>query len=661
MIARMEKLQVVGPKRLAPTVLSRLQQAGVVQVDALPKDRIGPYLLDPEEEGRLRKWESVAMAADHALSLLGLERDVSVSPFPGDLEEDAATAADVEQRAAGLVEIRERLRDELQLIEQYKDILELLAEAVQGLDRSPRLAVIAFLVEKREDLATAEQELAGRLDDRFILAAWEVRDFVVAVVVTRQRDAEEARGILARGGLRELPRLGDYAGMDLKTMAARLQERSARAPEELARVEQDWRHLRQETAGGLASLWMRATDEANRLHTFKEMGSGRFGFALFGWVPVSRKNRVVELLQQFGGQILYTTEAAEEHNDPKRIPVMLENPGWIRPFEILITFMTTPRYDSRDPTWIIAVFFPLWFGMIVGDLAYGLAFAAVAWHLYGFVKRHEIFRVDFFKMRLAPAEMAQLLRIFTPMIAWTLVWGLVYGEFLGNLLQLAGVFATKKHPGLIPILIDRTDTAATATMLILVSIGFGAFQVLHGYIIKAYLGRRQGNMERFWEGCGYFGGVSALFLLGYAFMASSYPLWLIMPMLAGFALFAAGVWLARLPLMVAELPTQGGHILSYIRIYAVGLASAVLASLATDIGFGLSQTGGASGVIGLILGGLAGVLLGLLIHVVLTVFLLATHVLQPIRLIWVEFFIKFDFYSLRGRPYRPFKLHGGQY
>ena len=105
-------------------------------------------------------------------------------------------------------------------------------------------------------------------------------------------------------------------------------------------------------------------------------------------------------------------------------------------------------------------------------------------------------------------------------------------------------------------------------------------------------------------------------------------------------------------MMLAELPTQAGHILSYIRLYAVGLASASLADLATGIGFSLYQW---LGVAGAVVGGLAGLLIGLLVHVVLTLLLTMSHVLQPIRLIWVEFFSKFDFYMARGRPYRPFK------
>jgi V/A-type H+-transporting ATPase subunit I len=110
-------------------------------------------------------------------------------------------------------------------------------------------------------------------------------------------------------------------------------------------------------------------------------------------------------------------------------------------------------------------------------------------------------------------------------------------------------------------------------------------------------------------------------------------------------------------LMIAELPTQGGHILSYIRIYAVGLASAVLANLTTNLGFTLYHL---LGYAGLLVGILVGVLTSFLIHAALVVLLTVSHVLQPIRLIWVEFFTKFDFYTVRGRPYKPFRSIGSR-
>ncbi|MHB9075374.1 MAG: V-type ATP synthase subunit I [Desulfobaccales bacterium] len=653
----MEKIFIVGPNRLAPEILFMLQQAGVMQVDSLPRDQLGAYQLDRETETRFRRWEAVATLTDHTSGLLGLEFDAAVEPFLGDLEEAEATASSCEQRAASLVEKRERLRDELQLIDQYQEVLEYLAAAVQGLDGSSRLAVIPFLAERPEDLAESAQELTSALDNRFLLAEGAVGNLIAAVIITLKRDAEAARGILAHAGLHELPRLGEYARMDLRTMAARLTARSRLAPYELTAVEEELRHLRQEAGQELNSIWNQATDEANRLHTLRAMASGRYGFALFGWMPVSRKTRVIELLNQLGDRVLYTFEPAEEHHEPARIPVLLENPEWVRPFEALISFLNTPRYDSWDPTWITATLFPLWFGMIVGDVGYGLVFAGIAWYLSTFVRHNQALRLDFFKLRLSPPAVTQLVRIMKPLIVWTILWGLVYGECFGNLFHRLGVFGTLRHPGLIPTLIHRTDTAATATLLIVVSIGFGIIQVLHGFVLKAQLSRRHGERKPFWEAAGYFGGVLALVLFGYAFMTGGYPRWLLVAMFAGAALFVAGMLLAQMPLMIAELPTQGGHILSYIRIYAVGLASAILADLATDIGFGFFQMWGIAGVV---VGVLAGLLVGLLIHALLLVFLTISHVLQPIRLIWVEFFTKFDFYTLSGRPYRPFKLQGGE-
>jgi len=655
-IARMAKIFIVGPKRLAPEILFMLQQAGVVQVDSLPGDQLGAYQLEPGEEKRLRRWEAVATSADHTSGLLGLEFNAAVDPFIGDIKEAEAIASSCEQRAAILVEKRERLRDELQLIGQYQEVLEHLAAAVQGLDGSSRLAVIPFLVERPEDLTASEQALASALDDRFLLTEGAVGNLIVAVIITQKRDAEAARGILAHAGLHELPRPEEYARMDLKTIAVRLTARSRLAPEELAGIEEELRHLRQEAGQELNSIWNQATDETNRLHTLRAMASGRYGFALFGWVPVSRKTGVIELLNRRGDKILYTFEPAEEHPEPARVPVILENPEWVRPFEALISFLNTPRYDSWDPTWITATLLPLWFGMIVGDVGYGLVFIGVAWYLSTFVKHNQVLKVKFFKMRLAPETVAQVVRIMKPMIVWTILWGCVYGECFGNLFHRLGVFGTAQHLGLIPTLIRRTDTAATATLLILVSIGFGIIQVLHGFFLKAQLSRRHRERKPFWEASGYFGGVVALVLFGYAFMTEGYPQWLLIAMFAGAALFVLGMLCAHMPLMIVELPTQGGHILSYIRLYAVGLASAILADIATDIGFTLYQAGGIAGVV---VGLLVGLGLGLLIHMLLLILLTISHVVQPIRLIWVEFFTKFDFYTLSGRPYRPFKLQGG--
>jgi V/A-type H+-transporting ATPase subunit I len=655
-IAAMEKLFLVGPKRLAAEILLELQKAGVVQIDTLRNDEIGEYRLSREEEVRSRRWDEAALSADHCLRLLGLEADWSVEPFPGDLDEAESTVSHLESRAAALVERRDHLKEELDLIDRYYEVVSLLAELVRGLDESEWLAVLPFLLDKREDLPALEKELTSILGGRFVLSERSVHGGLVVVIVVMKREAEEVKGILSRRALSEIPKTGEYAGMHLRTMATVLANRLHAAPGELAETGEDLRRLAGDGGMVAKAISNRAKNEVMRLHVLREMASGRYGFALFGWVPARLEGRIREAMTRFEHLVLYSFEQAEDH-EGEQVPVMLENPGWIKPFESLISFLNTPRYNSWDPTWVVAVFFPLWFGMIVGDIGYGLIFAAACWYLAGYVRRHQPLTVDFFRLRISSEGVAQVVAVLIPMIGWTVIWGFLYGEFFGDLLQRFGIFGTALQPGLIPILIPRTDTVATANILILVSIGFGVCQVLYGFYLKASRARRWGERKHFWEASGYFSGVAALVLFSYAFMTGNYSSRLLVPVAVGACLFLACVIKARMPLMIAELPTQGGHILSYIRIYAVGLASAILANLTTSIGFALYHL---LGFAGLFVGVLVGTLLAFLIHAVLLVLLTVSHVLQPIRLIWVEFFTKFDFYTVSGRRYRPFRLIGKQ-
>ena len=656
MIASMEKLFLVGPRRLAPQILLALQHAGVVQIDTLSSDEIAPYQLNDEEKTRLRRWDGVALSADHSMRLLGLEPDLSVEPFEGDLGEAEAAVSPLEHQASAAVARREQLKDELDLINQYHEVVTALAEMAEGLDQSEWLAVLPFLLDKRVDLPPLEKELASILDGRFVLSERPVQGSLAVVLVVLKREVEEARGVLGRRGLSELPLKGEYAGLNLGAMASLLRNRLQAVPEELARTEGELQRFAKETGSMLRGLWIRAKNEYMRLHILREMASGRYGFALFGWVPVRQEGRVREVMRGFDHRILFTFSPVEDPEAAK-VPVMLENPGWIRPFETLISFLNIPRYDSWDPTWVVAVFFPLWFGMIVGDIGYALIFGAACWYLRRRVKRHQPLTVDLFKLRIPPEGLAQIVAVLTPMIGWTVIWGFFYGEFFGDLLQRFGIFGTAQEPGLIPILIPRTDTLVTANVLILVSIGFGVYQVLYGFYLKAARSRRRGERKNFWEASGYFCGVSGLVLFSYAFMRGNFSPWLLTPVAIGTCLFLASVLKTRMPLMIAELPTQGGHILSYIRIYAVGLASAVLANLTTNLGFTLYHL---LGYAGLLVGILVGVLTSFLIHAALVVLLTVSHVLQPIRLIWVEFFTKFDFYTVSGRPYKPFRSIGSR-
>jgi len=647
-IAPMEKLVVAGPKRLARELLAELQRAGVVQIDPLRTEELAAYALSEDEKAALRGWEELAAGADQTLRLLGLAPGPD-KPATGSLAEVRQVYGPLAQKVGVLAAERDRLNEELGFLKLYQKPVAALADLVQGLDQSRWLRVLPLFLEKEELLEKLAAALDEALPERYVLAAEPVDGLLAAAVVTMRGDADAAHAALGRLGLAEFKLPGGYAGLSLAEAKLKMAERARLAPSELESVEKALAEQARTAADRLRAIWTRAKDEVARLRRLEALASGRFSFGLFGWVPVAKKPKVEEALERLRERVVYAFEPVDEHHEAERVPVTLENPPWVKPFELLVTFLNTPKYGSWDPSWTIAAFFPFWFGMIVGDFGYALLFWLLLRFLAGYAERREPLVIDFFGMTLSPELLAQSVRILRPMVVWTVIFGLLYGEFFGDFLERLGVFYVPGHEGggWIPILIPRT-LAGTATSLILVTILFGLGLVLYGLYIRAWLGYRHRHMRHFWEAVGYFAGLVALAIFAWVFLAKIQSPVLTLLIVLGFAILLLAVFMARMPLMLAELPTQGGHILSYVRIYAVGVSGAIMANLSTDLGFAIA------GKLGLI-GVLIGLVVGLSVHGLVLTLTIIGHALQPVRLLWVEFFTKFGFYDESGRPYRPFK------
>lgn len=653
----MEKLVVAGPKRLARALLAELQKAGVVHIDPLRPDELGEYRLSPTEEAELRRWEALVTQAEQSLGVAGLPVGPGKQAFGGSLEEAEAILKPVAERALVLGKERALLEEELQTIELFGKAAERLAEMVQGLDQSRWLAVLPFLVAKLEELEPVRAALQQGLSDRFVLEAEPLDNQVLAVLVVRREELEAARSALSRLGLAELRFPGVYGGLPLAQAAARMRERAKLAPEELLGIREEVERLAREYREALVAIWTRAKDEVARYKAASDLAAGQYGIALMGWVPQKAKGRVEEALARLRGQIVYAFEPVDEHHEGHQVPVTLENPAWAKPFELLHGFLNTPRYGSYDPTLMIAAFFPFFFGMVVGDIGIALLFGLLAYWLGSLAKARKNLVIGFLGANFSPEVVGSLSKVLWWMTGWAVVWGFIYGEAFGTFLEklkiLPGggtIFYDPNHggQGLIPMTINRLDFEQTATFLMLASIAFGVFQVLYAFVIRMQQGLKHGHMSHFWEGLGYFAGCIALIAFAYNYLTQANSSFLTVLLVVGILVFLVSAILARMPLMIAELPSKGGQILSYIRIYAVGVAGALLASLANQVGFSMAERMG-------FLGGVLGFVVGLIILLAVVIITTLGHVLQPIRLLWIEFGTNFGFYDESGRPYRPFR------
>jgi V/A-type H+-transporting ATPase subunit I len=334
-------------------------------------------------------------------------------------------------------------------------------------------------------------------------------------------------------------------------------------------------------------------------------------FVVEGWVPAAARERLSrELAARCGGDIALE-EVGREEWQGEEAPVVLTNPRLFRPFETLTRMLPLPRYGSIDPTPFMAVFFPMFFGLIMGDAGYGLVLALLAGLLHARSKPGT--------PRRAVAE------ILGPCAAFAIAFGVGFGELFGDL--------GRRWFGLAPLVLDR-EKALLPFLGLAVAIGF--VHVVLGLLLGVLNARKRHPRQAVGRGAALamvlF--VAVALLAGLRVLPRSFFTPAVIALLLAFPILVVAEGI----IAPIEFLSTLSSVLSYARIMALGTASVMMAVVANRL----------AGSFG---GAVVGVLFGLLFHLVnfaLGVFAPAIH---GLRLHYVEFFGKF--YSPGGQQYHP--------
>jgi V/A-type H+-transporting ATPase subunit I len=294
--------------------------------------------------------------------------------------------------------------------------------------------------------------------------------------------------------------------------------------------------------------------------------------------------------------------------------VVLRNRAAIRPFENLLALVPLPRYGSIDPTPWLAFFFPLFFGIVLGDVVFGVLGLAVAllvrWRGWGGRTGRE----------LAVVALA--------CSASAVVFGLLFGEALGELGEVVGLH---------PIVLHRRKAFMGFLEL---ALAVGGVHVGAGMALGVASALRHGHRrEALARGAKLLllGAVAAAAL---ALSGSAPRAWVRPALFSGLAFLAVAV-IAEGPLAALDLVLGLGNVLSYARLMALGLASVMLAEVANLLARSVEPAA-------------AGIALAVFLHAINFTLGLVSPTIAALRLHYVEFFEKF--YDEGGRPFRPFAL-----
>jgi len=103
------------------------------------------------------------------------------------------------------------------------------------------------------------------------------------------------------------------------------------------------------------------------LETLRKPGGTKNFAVIQGFIPKKMEKKFKEVTSQWTSITEEVTDDAAEN-----IPVYLDNPRWVRTFEVITDSQGIPKKGEFDPTWMIALMWPIFYGIMFADLGHGL-------------------------------------------------------------------------------------------------------------------------------------------------------------------------------------------------------------------------------------------------------------------------------------------------
>ncbi|WP_406656787.1 V-type ATP synthase subunit I [Methanolobus sp. ZRKC2] len=633
---QMTRAVIVGHKSILEETVNSLHKTNLFQIEDYIEDdsdlKIGkPFGNISEISKKLIKIRSIG-------SLLGVkdtesQKQASDSLFV-DLDNKLNT---LDSEVNALAEKKSGLEAELKETESLKKELLPFANIDLSLDLYhgyENLAVFAGYVQENVESAISKITSSYEL-------YYDPKAGVTVLFVAKEK-AEEVSDTLAKALFKEL-RVPDVSGVPA-TILADIERKEADIGKRIEATDVEIESLNHKYADFILASNELLSIETQKSEAPLRIATTESTFVIEGWVPSENYNQLEQTVNSATDGRAFISSQEMTKEDEQKVPIEYDNPKVSAPFEEIMDLYARPRYKEIDPTTLIFISFPLFYGMILGDIGYALILLTLAFAIKKFVSSDAV---------------KPLMNILIYCQISTFLFGILYGEFLGFPLAsvhtdhgvVAGLipgfetvelFASPIGGEIVTYPIHRTHLVMT---LIVVTALIGVIHINIGYMLGFINeNKKHGFMAALLEKGSWIVVELGILLaaLGYVGML---PIAVgIIVFLIGFIMLVKGEGIKG-PI---ELPALLSNSLSYTRLIAVGLSSIYIASTVNLIAFEMIwQPGTAIGVATIF-----AIVVFLFGHALNTVLSIIAPGLHSLRLQYVEFFGKF--YEGGGRKYNPF-------
>jgi V/A-type H+-transporting ATPase subunit I len=389
--------------------------------------------------------------------------------------------------------------------------------------------------------------------------------------------------------------------------------------------------------------------ESERLSVLGKATEAKYVTLVEGWIPESNIDLATSELRDSIDHVFIDTRKPEPAEEP---PTKLRNSSGVKPFQVIVSLFGTPKYGEWDPTPIIAYWFTLFYGLMLGDVVYALGI---------------LFLAKFLLPRFTDNPESENFKLFQRVIYIGGSVGLVVGVLTGT--YLGDFFSKFFGIGNLALVGAVEQWLQQPILFIVLSLIIGVIHVNIGHVLGLIRGVKERNKGTVLGRIGLFvlqiSGIPVIahamlnfdipLLNDQAYSILGYILLLSIVLIVVASIMEKGKFLGSI-FWVFDLTGILGDIMSYARIAGVGLATFYLASSFNMLAEWLSSIPSSAipGVLGLVIGGIIAFVILVLAHTVNMFLAALACFIHSLRLCFVEFLFKF--YEAGGREYSPFRL-----
>jgi len=638
-------------------------------------------------------------AAERLLKVRGMEKDlginkhtktipISESEIRSQITSDSVESIEKEVRIC--LDRRNDLNQRITDLNAKKKNLELLARLPIDLDMYAGYRTISSLV------GTVEADPTKALADMGeVYASIDKKQGSIVAVFVKNEDKMKAQSILSEHGFSEIV-VPEGKGSPKAALDAVNTDLEA-SNKELEVVQKETEVLFEKH-----KHFLRASDEELAAETEKgtlpiRIATTKYTFVIDAWVPTPEAAKVKEIIEAKVSGVYVEIEEDRDRRQKssdeaetrfKTVPTKMRHGKTTALFEYPTKMMSIPKYNEVDPTVLISIFLPLFFGFMVGDVGYAIPFIILGAYGLKFSKNPDwraiatvlffggiwafIFGFFFFGEALGMHFIGHYEEG-----AVTYTWAGLLG--LDNLDNFFGSFLMNGHG------VGKID-AEYVGMLLRLSVYVGIVHLFIGYVVAIYnktvqLGFKHGFLEKGGPFLIFIGVVLLGFALGFMLIMTDHALieplhflgldlsialsftddQLLYILGAGIAIIAVGAVLVAKSegamSILIETVDAFGNILSYTRLVAIGMSKAGMALAFNYIAIGMiagispdPAVAGSSGILLVIIG----FILFCVLHLMIWTLAILSGGLHALRLQLVEFMIKF--YEGEGTEFTPLKF-----